>query len=347
MLATSRSRAPTASAQVNSLCSPARRRRRVSTSRGFTPMILSGLIARRGHPRLVKPGGPPWPRVRCAREGSSMPPHGPERPTRSGSPPRAGFAMRQPPAPDPAGRPDGSPNGGRPNGQGPDGGARNGNVQNGRGPLRPVPAGSGQAGPGQRPDSATRNDLGFDGRSEGQVPPRPRPGSGPGVRPDTDARPVPRPAPPPAPAASARIEQLLVAAQRQIVGHAKAAAAESAREAAEIRAAAESYAAGLRASAEFENASVRAEAEREAAKVKAAAERERDDIVKAARREADDIRRREQFLLEQSETLRSQAEADLEVELADRRAEAERLEVERLADAQEATRKLVEEAERR
>ncbi|HVT67487.1 MAG TPA: cellulose-binding protein, partial [Trebonia sp.] len=76
-------------------------------------------------------------------------------------------------------------------------------------------------------------------------------------------------------------------------------------------------------------------------------ERERDDIVRAARREADEIRRREQFLLEQSESLRSQAEADLEVELADRRAEAERLEEERLADAQEATRKLVEEAERR
>ena len=45
--------------------------------------------------------------------------------------------------------------------------------------------------------------------------------------------------------------------------------------------------------------------------------------------------------------MRGQAEADLEVELADRRAEAERLDVERLADAQEATRKLVDEAERR
>jgi hypothetical protein len=144
-----------------------------------------------------------------------------------------------------------------------------------------------------------------------------------------------------------RVEQLLVAAQRQIAEHAKAAAEEAGREAAEIRAAAESYAAGLRTSAEFEKASVRAEAEREAARIKAAAERERDDIVRAARREADEIRRREQFLLEQSEALRSQADADFEVELADRRAEAERLEVERLADAQEATHKLVEEAERR
>src|ERR1700722_17022000 len=194
MLATSRSRAPTASAPVNNLCSPARRRRRVSTSRGFTPMILSGTILRRGHPSPVKPGGPPLPRVESYREGSSMPPHGPERPTRSGSPPRAGFAMRQPPAPGPDGRPDAGPNGrpnagrpnaGRPTGQGPDGGARNGNVQNGRGPLRPVPAGSGQAGagprggsvprpefdrrqgPGQRPDSGTRNDFGFDGGNEG------------------------------------------------------------------------------------------------------------------------------------------------------------------------------------
>jgi hypothetical protein len=103
----------------------------------------------------------------------------------------------------------------------------------------------------------------------------------------------------------------------------------------------------LRTSAEFEKASSRSENEREAAKVRAAAAREREDIVQAARREADQIRRREQFLLEQSEALRTQAESDLELELADRRAEADRLEAERLADAQEATRKLVEEAERR
>jgi hypothetical protein len=69
--------------------------------------------------------------------------------------------------------------------------------------------------------------------------------------------------------------------------------------------------------------------------------------VGAARREADEIRRREQFLLEQSEALRSQAEADLEVELAARREQADREEVVRLEDAQEASRKLVEEAERR
>jgi hypothetical protein len=158
------------------------------------------------------------------------------------------------------------------------------------------------------------------------------------------AAPAPQPAFPPV---NARIEQLLVAAQRQIAEHARAAADGAAREAAKIRAAAESYAAGLRTSAEFEKAASRSDAEREAAKVKAAAEREREDIVRAARREADAIRRREQFLLEQSEALRSQAEADLDLELADRRAEAERLEVERLSDAQESTRKLVEEAERR
>ena len=140
---------------------------------------------------------------------------------------------------------------------------------------------------------------------------------------------------------------MLLAAQRQIAEHVRAAAEEAEREADKITAAAASYAAGLRSSAEFEKASTRAEAEREAAKVRAAAERERDDIIRAARREADEIRRREQFLLEQSEAMRGQAEADLEVELADRRAEAERLGVERLADAQEATRKLVEEAERR
>jgi hypothetical protein len=117
-------------------------------------------------------------------------------------------------------------------------------------------------------------------------------------------------------------------------------------EASQIRTAAESYATGLRTAAEFEKASLRAEAEREMAKVRAAAERERDDIVRAARREADEIRRREQFLLEQSEALRSTAEADLEEDLAARREQAEREEVERLEDAQAATRKLVAEAER-
>jgi hypothetical protein len=81
--------------------------------------------------------------------------------------------------------------------------------------------------------------------------------------------------------------------------------------------------------------------------VRAAAERERTEIITAAKREADDIRRREQFLLEQSEALRSAAEADLEVDLAARREEAERQEVERLAEAQEATRTLVDGAERR
>jgi hypothetical protein len=173
-------------------------------------------------------------------------------------------------------------------------------------------------------------------------PADPEPRAGAGRRPDRD---VPPPEPPPAP--PEQIERLLLAAQRQIAEHVRSAAEEAEREADKIRAAAASYAAGLRSSAEFEKASARAEAEREAAKVRAAAERERDDIIRAARREADEIRRREQFLLEQSEAIRGQAAADLEVELADRRAEAERLDVERLADAQEATRKLVEEAERR
>jgi vacuolar-type H+-ATPase subunit H len=166
-----------------------------------------------------------------------------------------------------------------------------------------------------------------------------------------------------------RIEQLLLAAQREIAEYARSAAAAADRDADKIRAEAtrdadkiradaahdtdkiraeaQSYAAGLRANAEFERASTRSESEREAAKTQAAAERERDDIVRAAQREADGIRRREQFLLEQSEALRSQAEANLDLELADRRAEAERLEVEALADAQQASRHLVEEAERR
>lgn len=177
-----------------------------------------------------------------------------------------------------------------------------------------------------------------------QPPPRPRPS--PRAEPFRPG--PPRPGPPladpgPAAAASARVEQLLLDAQRQIVSYVKAVTAE----AAQIRAAADTYAAGLRSAAEFEAASTRADAEREAARVRAAAERERDEIIRAARREADDIRRREQFLLEQSEALRSAAEADLEVELAARREEAQRQEAERLAEAQEATRALVDGADKR
>jgi uncharacterized phage infection (PIP) family protein YhgE len=141
----------------------------------------------------------------------------------------------------------------------------------------------------------------------------------------------------------ARVEQLLLDAQRQIAEYVKAIAAESAQiraSAAQVRSEADTYASGVRVAAEFEAAA-------DADRVRAAAERERNDIVTAARREADEIRRREQFLLEQSEALRSAAEADLEVALARRREEAERAEIERLAEAQEATRTLVDGAERR
>ena len=70
-------------------------------------------------------------------------------------------------------------------------------------------------------------------------------------------------------------------------------------------------------------------------------------MLSAARRRAEEIRVREQRLLEESEALRTQSEADLEIELAARREEAERDESERHAAAAAATRKLVEEAERR
>jgi len=155
-------------------------------------------------------------------------------------------------------------------------------------------------------------------------------------------------------ASGARVEQLLQAAREQAAEYVRAVRSE----AEEIRTAAEAYAteqraavdreiASLRASAEREASNLRAGAEREAAAVKASAARERDEIVTAAKREADDIRRREQFLLEQSEAMRTQAEADLEVDLAARREEMERAEVERLADAHAATRTLVAEAARR
>ncbi|HEY3878427.1 MAG TPA: hypothetical protein VGM12_07485 [Trebonia sp.] len=329
-----------------------------------------------------------------------MPPHGYERPTRSGSPPpRPGFAMR-PPAPgdpvdadqdiwEPSRPPDGrEPNGREPSPREPSPREPSGREPNGREPNARDsrrPPGSGAYGRPVPEPSDVRGGAG-PGRARGDFDPRrePRPYAADGPRPSFRPGPEPaggglrrrpgggfgtdlsgdgqhpqqRPADPAPDRAggqrlikevpySERIEQLLVAAQRQIAEHAAAVAADAEVEAGKIRAAAESYASGLRSSAEFERASARSESEREAAKARAAAERERDDIVRAARREADDIRRREQFLLEQSEALRSQAEADLDVELADRRADAERLEGERLAEAQEATRKLVEEAERR
>jgi hypothetical protein len=159
-------------------------------------------------------------------------------------------------------------------------------------------------------------------------------------------------------AASARVEQLLTAARQQAAEFVQAARVEAEQiraaaqaQAAEVRGdakrAAERERSSVRASADREADTVRASAEREAAQVRASANRERDDIVTAAKREADDIRRREQFLLEQSESLRTQAEAELEVELAARREDAERHETERLADAQATTRALVAEAERR
>ena len=153
----------------------------------------------------------------------------------------------------------------------------------------------------------------------------------------------PGPPPRPGPAGSARVERLLLDAQRQIADYVGTVTAE----ADQVKAAADSYAAGLRSAAELETARVRAGAAREAARVRTAAERERTEIVTAARREAEEIRRREQFLLEQSEALRSAAEADLEVELAARREEAERREAERLAEARETTRALIDGAERR
>jgi len=69
--------------------------------------------------------------------------------------------------------------------------------------------------------------------------------------------------------------------------------------------------------------------------------------VTAAKRQAEEIRIREQRLLEESEKLRSQAEADLEIEIAARREDAEREESQRHDAAQAGTRQLVTEAERR
>ena len=118
-------------------------------------------------------------------------------------------------------------------------------------------------------------------------------------------------------------------------------------EAATIRDTIDDQLADKRAAAERDAAAVRAAAEREVTQLKAAAQREHDEIVLAARRKAEEIRVREQRLLEESEALRTQSEADLEIELAARREQAERAESERHAEAVVATRKLVEEAERR
>jgi hypothetical protein len=269
-----------------------------------------------------------------------MPPHGHERPARSGSPPRAGFGVRPATDADPAGP--GQDGWEQDERAASDSGSRS--VFDPRRSDYPRP-GRGQAAEGPRPTFDPNPDI-------ASRRPRQRPPAGAAAAADfRAARPRPAPSGPvvaaPPPGYSERIEQLLLEAQRQIAEYARSAAADADLEASKIKAAAEGYAAGLRTSAEFERANSRAASEREAAKGKAAADREREDLIRAARREADDIRRREQFLLEQSEALRTQAETDLDVELAGRREEAQRLEAERLAEAQEATRKLVEEAERR
>ena len=71
--------------------------------------ILSGRFARRGHPAPATTWKDRASPVACRdggyylhREGSTMPPHGYERPTQAGPAPRAGSGMRQAAAPAPA-----------------------------------------------------------------------------------------------------------------------------------------------------------------------------------------------------------------------------------------------------
>src|ERR1700757_605690 len=110
-----------------------------------------------------------------------------------------------------------------------------------------------QSGPAPRPGPAMRpvpppdsDDGTPNGWGRLQSPnPRPRPGfGGHGPHPDPESsRPSSRPG-------AERIEQLLLAAQRQIAEYVKIAAAEAEREAATTKTEAESYAAGLRTAAE-------------------------------------------------------------------------------------------------
>ena len=166
-------------------------------------------------------------------------------------------------------------------------------------------------------------------------------------------------------AAMQQAEQVISAAEQtaaKVIAAAERTAAElrapAERTAAELRAAAEQEvsqrrsaaeraAAELRAAAEHDITKQRALAEREAGRLKAATSRERNEILTAARRQAEEIRIREQRLLEHSEALRTQAESELEIELAARREESERQESEQHEAAVTATRKLVAEAERR
>jgi hypothetical protein len=125
------------------------------------------------------------------------------------------------------------------------------------------------------------------------------------------------------------------------------AAREADQEIAVQRTSAEHEMAVQRATAEREAAAVRAAADREVKPLKTAAKREADELIAEARRKSEELRARVQRFLDESESLRSQAAAEWEVELAARREDSERRESEQMDAAQAASRKLVEEAERR
>jgi Caspase domain len=119
------------------------------------------------------------------------------------------------------------------------------------------------------------------------------------------------------------------------------------REVAQLRAVADHEIAVKRAATERDIAKLRTVTEREVLQHRAAAKRERDEILTTSKRQADEMRSQAMRILEESEAQRAQAEAEFEIQLAARREEAERQEAERLAAAQAATQRLVNEAERR
>lgn len=118
-------------------------------------------------------------------------------------------------------------------------------------------------------------------------------------------------------------------------------------EVAKLRATADHEVAEKRASTERDIAKLRTITEREIAQVKATAKRQRDEILNISKQQADEMRSQAQLTLEESEAQRAQAETEFEAQLAVRREEAAHQEAERLAAAQEATRKLVSDAEQR
>ena len=119
------------------------------------------------------------------------------------------------------------------------------------------------------------------------------------------------------------------------------------REAAKLRSMADRETSDKRTAVERELARLRATAEREVTELRAGAKREVDEMRTSAKRDADEMRAAASTLHEETRARVEQLSSDLEVKLAARREEAERLDAERHDQAVAQATQLVAEAEQR